>query len=1051
MRLDKWLWAARLYRTRALAAAAADGGKVEVNGRGAKRARDIAPGDEIRLKKGPFEYRLHVRALSERRGPAREAAALYEEDPAVRQARDRLAAQLRATPTAFHAGKGKPSKKQRRELARFKRKLALLPLLLLPASLPAQQAPIPVDTAIRSGRLPNGIRYFIRANTRPENRAELRLVVEAGSVLEDADQLGLAHFTEHMAFNGTERFARQQLVNYLESIGMRLGPDLNAYTSFDETVYMLQVPTDTAAVVETAVRILADWAHGVTFDSAEVEKERGVVIEEWRLGRGAAARIRDQQFPVLFEGSRYAERLPIGRRDVLETFDHAALRRFYATWYRPDLMTVIAVGDFTPERIEALIRREFAAIPPAAPDAPPRPRFEVPDRTEPAFAVATDPEATSSSVAVLFLQPPREHTTVAAFRQQIVERLFLRMLNARLFERAQEADPPFLGAGAGQGRFIGAKEFFQMGAGVRAGGIARGLAALLTEAERVQRHGFTAGELERARAQLLRGMERAWEEREKTESRVYAAELIRHVLAGEPVPGVDWELARYREFLPTVTLDEVDRLAGAWITDYNRVVLADAPARDDAGVPAVDSLERVFTAAVAGPVAAYEDALTDAPLVAAPPAPSPVVADSSIPDVGFTIWTLGNGVRVILKPTDFKADEILFRASSPGGYSLASEDEWVSAYYADWILSASGAGPFSAVDLQKQLAGKAISVGPMILELEEGFSGSASPRDLETALQVLYLYFTAPRRDSAAFAATRQRLFAMYEDRSASPDAAFFDTLRVTLSQYHPRYLPPSTEQLDALSLDQALAFYRDRYADASDFTFIFVGNFTPDSIRPLIERWVGGLPAHGREETWRDLGVDPPTGVIRKTVRRGLEDKGRTQIVFTGPWDDSREARHDLRSLGEALQLRLRDVLREDLGGTYGVGVSATSSIRPDAEYAVRVSFGADPARLDELTAVVFDEIRAFQEAGPADSIVRKVQEAQRRSRETALRENRYWLGQIWASLEYDVDWANFLTGYERLIDGLTAETLRDAARRWLRTDNYVQVSLVPEGSPIP
>lgn len=1050
MRLDKWLWAARIYKTRALAAAAIDGGKVEVNGQGVKRSRDVAPGDEIQLKKGPFAYRLTVRALSERRGPAKEAAMLYEEDPSVREARERLAAQRKATPMAFHAGKGKPSKKQRRELERFKRKLALLPLLLLPAALPAQETPIPTDTAIRTGRLDNGIRYFIRSNGRPAARAELRLVVEAGSVLEDENQLGLAHFAEHMAFNGTERFARQELVDYLESIGMRLGPDLNAYTSFDETVYMLQVPTDTPAVVETAVRILADWAHGITFDSAEVEKERGVVIEEWRLGRGAYARIRDQQFPVLFAGSRYADRLPIGRREVLETFEHEALRRFYRDWYRPDLMAVIAVGDFEADRIEALIREQFAPIPADA-DAPARPRFEVPDHPEPRFAVATDPEATGSSVAVLFMQPPRDHTTVSAFRQALVERLFIRMLNARLFERGQEADPPFLGAGAGQGRFIGAKEFFQLGARVRAGGIDRGLEALLTEAARVERHGFTAGELERARAQLLRGMERAWEEREKTESRVHAAELVRHVLSDEPVPGIDWELARSREFLPTIALEEVNRLAGEWITDHNRVVLADAPAREDAGIPPVDSLERVFVTAVRGEIPPYEDAVTDAPLVAEPPVPSPVVETEEIPEVGLTIWRLANGVRVILKPTDFKADEILFRASSPGGYSLAPDDDWPSAYYADWILSASGAGAFSAVDLQKRLAGKAVSVGPTILELEEGFSGSASPRDIETALQLVYLYFTAPRRDTVAFAATRQRLHSMSEDRSASPDAAFFDTLRVTMSRDHPRQQPLSAEQIERISLDEALAFYRDRYADASDFTFIFVGRFAPDSLRPLVERWIGGLPALHREESWRDLGVDPPTGVIEKTVRRGLEDKGRTQIIFTGTWVDSRTDRHLLRSLGDALEFRLREVLREDLGGTYGVSVSATSSIHPDAEYAVRVGFGADPARLKELTGVVFDEIRAFQETGPADSIVRKVQEGQRRSRETALRENRYWLGQIRASLDYEVDWTTFLEEYAALIDALTAETLRDAARRWIRTDNYVQVSLVPEGSPLP
>ena len=1047
MRLDKWLWAARCYKTRALAARAIDGGRVDVNGERAKRSRDVTPGDQVRLKKGPFEYRLTVRALSERRGPPKEASMLYEEEPSAREARERLAAQIRRTPTAFHEGKGKPSKKQRRDLERFKRMLVLLPALLLPSGLTAQRPQaVPLDTAVTAGKLPNGIRYFIRVNERPEDRAELRLVVRVGSVLEDDDQLGLAHFAEHMAFNGTRNFAKQDLVNYLESVGVRLGPHVNAYTSFDETVYMLQVPTDTAGILETGIRILADWAGGVTFDSAEIEKERGVVIEEWRLGRGAYARIQDQQFPVLFHGSRYADRLPIGNKEVLESFDHETLRRYYREWYRPELMAVIAIGDLDPAAIERQIRERFGSIPSSGPDVRPRPAFEVPDHAEPLLTIATDPELTNSSVAVLFKQSLRDHTTVAAYRQSIVEALFTRMLNARLFELSQEADPPFLGAGSGQGRFIGAKEIFQLGAGVRSGGIARGLEALLMEAERVRRHGFTAAELTRAKAQLLRQMERAHAEREKTESRIYASELIRHVLSDEPVPGIAWELERYHEFLPDIMLEEVNRLAGAWLTEHNRVVLASSPDQADAQVPTVAELEDAFRQVVARDIAEYAEDLSDAPLVPDPPNPTRVVSADTIPEVGITIWRLANGVRVILKPTDFKADEILFRGTSPGGYSLAPDDRWLSAYYSDWIVSSAGVGAFSAVDLQKVLAGKAVSVGPQVLELEEALGGSASPRDLETALQLLYLYFTAPRLDSAAFQATRQRLFSMIENRGASPDAAFFDTLQATLTQGHPRERPPTLDQLEEIQLDDALAFYRDRFADASDFTFIFVGSFSPDSIRPLIEQYVGGLPSMRREESWRDLGVDPPTGVIRKTVHRGLEDKGRTQIVFTGPWTESRENRYVLRSLAEALQFRLREVLREDLGGTYGVGVGASSAIQPDSEYAVRVSFGADPARLEELTDVVFQEIRTFQQQGPADSIVRKVQETQRRGRETSLKENRYWLNQIAASLPYGVDWSTFMSEYEQFMAGLTAGQIRDAAARWLRLDNYVQVLLYPE-----
>ena len=577
MRLDKWLWAARLFKTRALAADAVEGGRVQVNGERVKRAKLITPGDDLRIRHGPFEYRLTIRGLAERRGPAKVAAMLYEEDPVSKRAREQLALQMRALPTNYYDGKGRPTKKQRRDIEKFRGPLVLLALLALPASLPAQDrdAPLPVAPQVTTGTLANGIRYFVRQNSRPEHRVELRLVIQAGSVLEDDDQRGLAHFVEHMAFNGTRNFAKQELVDYLESIGMRFGPDLNAYTSFDETVYMLQVPTDTASILRQAFQILEDWAHGLAFDSVEIERERGVVIEEWRLGRGAGARMRDQQLPVIFQGSRYAERLPIGHKDVLETFPHDALRRFYHDWYRPDLMAVIAVGDLEPDSIVALIEEHFARIPARA-DVRPRPTFPVPDHAEPLFTIATDPEATNSNVAVYFKQPLRLVETVGAYRQQVIEQLFLSMLNERMYERSQEADPPFIGAGAGQGRFVGPKEAFTMGASVSESGILRGLEAVLTEAERVERFGFTAVELERAKARRLRGLERSYDERDKTDSWIFADEYVRHVVEREPIPGIEAELELHRQFLPGVTLDDVNGLGRAWITEANRVVVASA-------------------------------------------------------------------------------------------------------------------------------------------------------------------------------------------------------------------------------------------------------------------------------------------------------------------------------------------------------------------------------------------------------------------------------------------------------------------------------------------
>ncbi len=937
----------------------------------------------------------------------------------------------------------------------MRRRLNILSRLLLPSLLvvggPARaqepdvalQATLPTDPAVAVGTLPNGVRYYIRENPEPRARAELRLVVKAGSVLEDDDQLGLAHFVEHMAFNGTKHFAKQELVDYLEGIGMRFGPDLNAFTSFDETVYLLKVPTDSAELLTTAFQILEDWAQHQTFDPQEIDKERGVVIEEWRQGRGAAARMQDKQWPILLTGSRYAERLPIGKKEVLESFDYETLKRFYRDWYRPDLMAVIAVGDFEKANIEGLIHKHFAAIPLS--DSPPaRPATPVPLHDETLFAIATDPEAAFNSVSVYWKQRPRPKGTVAAYRQSLVEALYNRMLNQRLFELTQQAEPPFLGAFTGQGRFIGAIEVYILGAGVPENGLELGLQTLLTEGERVARFGFTESELEREKRDLLRQLEQAYNEREKTESATYASEYARNFLYDEPIPGIAYEFELSQKLVPGIELEEVNRLAREWIIDSNRVVLVNAPEKEGVHVPSEDELLAVFTSLESAEIAPYEDTATDAPLVGRPPRPAEIVEVEELEELGVRRWELSNGVRVLLKPTDFKDDEILVRALSPGGTSLAADADYVAASTAASVVGQGGVGDFSLVDLQKALAGKAVSASPFIASLGEGIAGSASPSDVETLFQLIYLFFSAPRRDSAAFLSLKSRIQASLTNRSADPFTAFRDTLNVTLSQHHYRTRPPTAALYEEMDLEKSLAFYRDRFADASDFTFAFVGRFDPDSLRPLILTYIGGLPTLGRAESWRDEGIRPPTGVIRKTVYRGIEPKSHTEIVFTGPFEWSRENRHALRSLANVLRIRLREVLREDMGATYGVGVSGRGNPEPVPEYTFRVGFGTAPERLSELIDAVFQDIAALKQAGPSQQDIDKVKEMQRRQLETDLRENSFWLSQLIAADRYGLDPRNILT-YDELIDALTIDSVREAANRYLRTDNYVQVSLYP------
>ena len=905
--------------------------------------------------------------------------------------------------------------------------------------------PLPDDPDVRAGTLPNGLRYFVRRNTRPEHRLELRLAVDAGSVLETERQRGLAHFVEHMAFNGTKRFAKQAIVNYLESVGMRFGADLNAYTDFDETVYTLTLPSDRPDAVMRGIEILGDWAHAITFDSLEVERERPVVVEEWRQGRGADARLRDAQLPVIFRGSQYADRMPIGDTAVVRHATPSELRRFYDTWYRPDLMTVVAVGDIDPAAMEQEIRRRFSVLDRAS-DATPRPVTPVPGHAATLVSIVSDTEATGTSVSLLYKRDPAPLHTVGDFRRQLMESLYDQMLNSRLFELSQRPGAPFLGAGSSKGRFLRAKDAYSLGAAVADTGVLAGLRALLTEAARVERHGFTGSELDRARRDLLRSMEQGFAERQKTVSAAYASEYVSAALQREPYVSTADAWTLYQRFVPGIGLDEVNALARAFISDSNRVVLVSAPANSAVRLPDERALLAVFDQVRQADIAAYVDDVADAPLVSQSPVPGRVVSSRTDATVGVTEWRLSNGVRVIVKPTSFKDDQVLLAATSPGGASLAPDSLALSASMAATAVALGGAGQFDQVQLEKALAGKAVTVSPNIGELQEGISGSASPRDLETLLQLVHLYFTAPRRDTAAFSAFRARARSFLDNRERDPGAVLADTLQVTLTQHHPRALPLTAARFEAIDLDAALRFYRDRFADAADFTFVLVGTVDTTAVRPLVEQWLGSLPSTGRTEQWRDVGIHAPTGVVRREVHRGREPKAETRLVFHGEANDTgRSARYAMSALAQLLDIRLRDRLREELGGTYGASVSGSLSREPRQEYALSVAFGSAPERRDELLRAVFEEVERLQREMPSDAELSKVQEMMRRSLETGLEQNGYWLAQLLSYERQELPFAGI--AHERqYVDALTPAVIRDAARRYANEKQYVLVSLVPE-----
>lgn len=910
--------------------------------------------------------------------------------------------------------------------------------------------PLPVDPKVIKKTLPNGLTYYVRENRKPENRAVFRLVVDAGSVLETDEERGLAHFLEHMAFNGTRNFEKQELVNFLERIGMRFGADLNAYTSFDETVYMLEVPMDDPEILDNTFLVLSDWAGGISFDQEEIEKERGVVIEEWRTRRGAQGRLQDKQIPVLFHNSKYAERLPIGMTNVIATVDRDAFVSFYKKWYRPELMAVIAVGDFDAEVIEQKIVDHFQSLEnpenPPARSAPP-----VPDHDETLFSIETDPELSYTLLQIACKHPPGAEGSAADYRRGLVERLYSVMMNRRLSERVQEANPPYLQAGVGKSAMVRVKDVATQLAVVKENQFGEGLKALLTESRRARRDGFADTELERAKADLLRSIEEAHAERDKTPSARFADEYSRNYLKDEPIPGIEMELEMTRRFFDEITVAEVNHIADRWITESNRVILFSAPEKPGSTPPTRKEILAVMREAEEVEIAAYDDGVSDAPLVSDLPAPGTIVAENRREDTGTIEWVLSNDVRVLLKPTDFQNDQVLMTAFSPGGTSLVDDPDFVPATMATTVVGQSGLGDYDLVQLGKKLSGKVASVGLSIDELYETMSGSASPKDLETWFQLIHLNFVAPRADEKTFESLMARFKVVIENRTRNPQAVFSDAIEKALYGDHPRHRPLSLEWLAEMNRTESLEIYRDRFGDASDFTFVFVGSFEPETLRPHVETYLASLPDLDRIERGRDVGDDPKPGRKSVTVEKGIEPKSSVGITFHGDAEWSNAERYALRSAVDVLRIRLREVLREDKGGVYGVSVRGGLERYPEGSYSTGIAFTCSPDNVDELIEAALSEVKALQENGPSMENLNKVRETHLRDFEKGLKENGFWLGNLAFYVQNDLPPEQILTFPDRA-NALTPEIVRDAAIRYFSTENMLVARLMPETpSPSP
>ncbi len=908
----------------------------------------------------------------------------------------------------------------------------------------ASSGKFPLDPLVISGQLENGMRFYIHPNQHPVDRAELRLVVNAGSVLEADDQQGLAHFLEHMAFNGTTKYAKQELIDYLELTGTRFGADLNAYTSFDETVYQLQVRTDSADVFDTGLEILREWASEIAMDPDEVDKERGVVIEEWRLGRGAQARVLDRQLPVLLHGSTYSDRLPIGKPEILESFSQDRVRDFYDKWYRPDLMAVVVVGSVDPEETERKIRELFGSMASPMDDSVPRPIITVPDHEETLVSREFDAELPYGSVGISVKADKSDLNDAEKFRLGIVEALVVGMLDARLAELVQQSDPPFIAAYANVTSWVRTKKFYDLDAYPQNDEYVKAFEAIATEAERARRYGFLEGELDRQKLEFMRRYETAFNERDKTESSTLAQRYATNFLQGSAVPGIEFELSFVRDVLPEISLADVNAAVEEWLRQNNRVIILTGT-EDEESVPTAAELQSTLDRVADLDLEPYEDNVDAGPLVDIE-LPGGTVVGRSVEPIGLTRLELSNGVTVNLMPTEHQDDEILMYAYSPGGKSLV-KDEWeISADFAVDVVTAGGTGRFDVAGLEKKLAGKLVSVSPYLTEVSEGFRGSSTTQDFETLLQLVYLYGTSPRRDTVAYNSFVQRTGSLIESYQASPENAYYDTLGVVFSDYHFRRRALVPETLAELQYDAAFEIYADRFSDFGDFDFYFVGSIDLDDAEKLVTKYLGSLPSGGRQESWQDLGIRPPQGIVDKTVVAGVEQQAEVQVMFSGeaPW--SLDTERKVGAMREILQIKLRETLREELGGTYGTSISSNFDRVPFQQYMIVIGFGCDPDRADELVSRLFDEINLLRTQNVDQEYLDKVKETVLNGFEQNLQSNNYWVGNVAFFDRAGIDVNTLPTGLREFYDTITVDDIRETAQQFFDMDRYAKVVRLPQ-----
>lgn len=910
---------------------------------------------------------------------------------------------------------------------------------------------IKLESTVRYGKLDNGMTYYIKANKMPEKRAEFQIAVNAGSILEREDQLGLAHFTEHMGFNGTKQFPGNELTSELQKNGITFGRDDNAYTAFDQTVYTLTLPTDKPELFNLGLKVLDGWASGMLMTDKQIDDERGVIIEEWRLGQGAQERMRRATWPIIFKGSRYAERLPIGTVENLKTFKYSSIRDFYKKWYRPDNQALIIVGDFDADEMEQKVKDYFSMN--EKPSTPlERPEYGVPDNKEPLIAIATDKEASSNSIEIIYKHPAWHMKTVGDFRnQELMVNLYEHMLGNRFSEKAQKKGCPYMYAISGYAPSYLARTMggYVMRAGAKDGKVIDALKALLEENQRVIQHGFLQTELDRAKESLLEQYERASKEANKTYNSTWAERLVDNFLNGTPVPGARWEYRTAKALIDGITLEEINALAKDWITEENVICEITMPERKGLKVPTEAEVRKIIENAKNLKTKPYVDTYKEVPFFAYENEvkAGKVKSETKNTEFDYTEWTMSNGAKVILKSTTLKDDEILLQSWSNGGSSLYSDADLFNVQMAAGIIDGSGIGEMNHNQLQKFQMKHSFGTEPYISTLREGINGNCSPKDFELLLQYIYMYFTHPNKDKEVLDVRIENLRSQLKTILNNPETQFSLQLQKSMYPNDKRNISiPTEKQISSLNIEKMYKIFKERFSNASDFTFEFVGNFKIDEIKPLIEKYIGGLPSTGKTENWKDLSPEFAKGKVDDKVYKGTEDKATIVLAMNKSFVDGAKERKVIDVMGEILQIRVTEKVREELGSVYSPYIGADYEREPKPEFSLIAYYGCSPDNVSKVENATWEILDEMIQIGASEENIAKAKEQLIKRRESSYTSsNSFWASVIKSSHIYNEKISN-MEEYANAVNAVTADDLKQAAAKYLKHDEFVKVTLLPE-----